>query len=240
MVARGDLGIEISPEKVPIVQKRIINLANQQSKPVIVATQMLETMIEQPIPTRAETSDVANAVYDGTSAIMLSGETAVGKYPVESLLTMSRIAERIEKDIDYRQRFSQGEYKPETSITNAISHATVTTAHDLNTAAILTFTMSGDTARNVAKYRPLSQIIACTPDPVTQRQLKLVWGVTPLLTSNENNPTEMFTTAIQTALEGGYIKNGDLVVLAAGVSVGQSGSTNMLQVHIVGEKLKGS
>ena len=237
MVARGDLGVELEYEDLPIIQKTLIKKTLHQGKSVITATQMLESMIHNPRPTRAEASDVANAIYDGTSAIMLSGETAAGKYPVESISAMTRIAERIERDIDYRQRLSRSEHKAETSITNAISHATVTTAHDLNTAAILTVSMSGDTARNVSKFRPQCPIIACTPDPVTMRQLKIAWGVVPLLSKEETDTTAMFNHAVEAALKGGYIKEGDLIVLTAGVPVGLSGTTNMLKVHIVGEKI---
>ena len=237
MVARGDLGVELAYEDLPIIQKDLIKKALISGKSVITATQMLESMVNSPRPTRAETSDVANAIFDGTGAIMLSGETAMGKYPVLSLSAMARIAERIERSIDYRLLFTQRGYNTESSITNAISHATVTTAHDLQTAAILTVTMSGDTARNVAKYRPLCPIIACTPSPVTQRQLKLVWGVVPLLTKEETDTTTLFNQAIDMALTGGYIKEGDLVVLTAGIPVGYSGTTNMLKVHVVGEKI---
>jgi pyruvate kinase len=237
MVARGDLGVELEYEELPIIQKDMIKLAVRQGKPVITATQMLESMIYNPRPTRAETSDVANAIYDGTSAVMLSGETAMGKYPAEALAAMAKIAERIEKDIDYRHRFQLGEYKAETSITNAISHATVTTAHDLHTAAIVTVSMSGATAQNVAKYRPTCPILACTPDPVVRRQLKLIWGVIPLLTVEETETTAMFNHAVEAAMDGGYIREGDLIVLTAGVPVGLSGTTNMLKVQVVGEKI---
>ena len=237
MVARGDLGVEVAYEDLPIIQKDLIKKALLQGKSVITATQMLESMVQNPRPTRAETSDVANAIYDGTGAIMLSGETAMGKYPVESLSAMARIAERIEKDIDYRELFNSSGFRPETSVTNAISHATVTTAHDLHAAAILTVSMSGDTARNVAKFRPLCPIIACTPSPVAQRQLKLVWGVVPLLTKEETDTTALFNQAVEVTLAAGYIKEGDLVVLTAGVPVGLSGTTNMLKVHVVGEKI---
>ena len=237
MVARGDLGVEVAYEDLPIIQKDLIKKALMKGKSAITATQMLESMIHNPRPTRAETSDVANAIYDGTGSIMLSGETAAGQYPVEALSAMAKIAERIEKDIDYRLRFNRGEYKPETSITNAISHATVTTAHDLRAAAILTVTLSGFTALNVAKFRPLCPIIACTPDPVVQRQLKLVWGVIPVLTNEETDTNNLFDHAIETALAGGHIHKGDLVVLTAGVPVGHSGTTNMLKVHVVGEKV---
>ena len=237
MVARGDLGVEVAFEDLPIIQKSLIQKALQKGKSVITATQMLESMIHNPRPTRAETSDVANAIYDGTGSIMLSGETAVGHYPVEALSAMAKIAERIEKDIDYRHRFDRGDYRPEPSITNAISDATVTTAHDLQAAAILTVTLSGFTALNIAKFRPQCPIIACTPDPVVQRQLKLVWGVIPLLTIKETDTNDLFDHAIQTALDGGHINKGDLVVLTAGVPVGHTGTTNMLKVHVVGEKV---
>ena len=237
MVARGDLGVELAYEELPVIQKTLIKMAVSQGKPTITATQMLESMILKPRPTRAETSDVANAIYDGTSAIMLSGETAMGKYPAEALAVMAKIAERIEKDIDYRQRFRRGEYKAETSITNAISHATVTTSHDLHTAAILTVSLSGNTARNVAKFRPICPIIACTPDPTAQRQLKLVWGVIPLLSQEEYDTSALFNHAVEAAMESGYVNKGDLVVLTAGVPVGYSGTTNMLKVHVVGEKI---
>jgi pyruvate kinase len=237
MVARGDLGVEVEFEELPIIQKDLILRSLRQGKPVITATQMLESMIKNPRPTRAETSDVANAIYDGTSAIMLSGETAVGKYPVEAISAMAKIAERIEKAIDYRRRFEQGEYKAEPSITNAISHATVTTAHDLNAEAILTVSMSGNTAQNVTKYRPTCPIIACTPSPIVQRQLKLNWGVIPLLTEEETDTTALFNHAVEAAMEAGHIHEGELIVLTAGVPVGHSGTTNLLKVHVAGEKI---
>ena len=237
MVARGDLGVEMAFEELPILQKELIKKAYRQGKNVITATQMLESMIKNPRPTRAEASDVANAIYDGTSAIMLSGETATGDYPVVALATMARIAERTEWDIDYRKRFHLSSYKPESSVTNAISHATVTTAHDLGAAAILTVTESGDTARNVSKFRPLCPIIACTPDPVVQRQLMLAWGVTPLLTTQVTAAAALFEHAIDAALLAGHIGSGDLLVLTAGVPLGFSGTTNMLKVHEVGERI---
>jgi pyruvate kinase len=198
---------------------------------------MLESMINNPRPTRAETSDVANAVYDGTSALMLSGETAVGKYPVEALTAMAKVAERIEKAIDYRKIFTRGEHIPETSITNAISHATVTTAHDLDAAAIIAVSLSGSTAQYVSKFRPVCPIIACTPNAVAQRQLNLNWGIVPLLTVEETDTTELFNHAVEAAMDAGCIKEGELVVLTAGVPVGHSGTTNLLKVHVVGEKI---
>ena len=237
MVARGDLGVELEYEELPIVQKDMIKRTLGQGKPVITATQMLESMINNPRPTRAETSDVANAIYDGTSAIMLSGETAVGKHPVEALSAMSKIAERIEKAIDYHERFDREEFMSRSSITSAISHATVTTAHDLGASAILTVSISGKTAQNVAKFRPACPIIACTPEPMVRRQLKLNWGIVPLLTQEESDTTELFSHAVEAAQEAGCVKEGDLVVLTAGVPVGHSGTTNMLKVHVVGEKI---
>jgi len=238
MIARGDLGVEVAYEELPVLQKDLIKRTLRQGKAVITATQMLESMVKNPRPTRAETSDVANAIYDGTSAIMLSAETAVGKFPLESLTTMSKIAERIENAIDYRKRFRQGEYNmSETSITNAISHATVTISHDMRVAAILTVSMSGNTAQNVSKFRPICPIIACTPDPVVQRQLKLNWGIVPLLSQEATDSTAVFTHALDTALKAGYVKEGELVVITAGVPVGHSGTTNLIKVHVVGEKL---
>jgi len=237
MIARGDLGVELEYEELPVIQKDLIKRTLQQGKPVITATQMLESMILNPRPPRAKTSEVANAIFDGTSAIMLSGETAVGKYPVEALAAMSKIAERIEKSIDYRAMYQRREYKTEVSITNAISHATVTTSHDLHASAILTVSLSGKTAQSVAKYRPTCPIIACTPDPVVRRQLMLNWGVIPLLTSEDNDTTELFNHAVEAAIEAGCIKEGELVVLTAGVPVGYSGTTNLLKVHVVGEKI---
>ena len=235
MIARGDLGVEMAYEELPILQKELIKKAVRRGKEVITATQMLESMINNPLPTRAETSDVANAIYDGTSALMLSGETAAGKYPVEALSVMAKTAERIERNIDYCTRFQRREYRPGTSITNAVSRAAVTTAHNLVATAILTITISGATARNVSKFRPLCPVIACTPDPVVQRQLKLEWGITPLLTEQEKDTTTLFAHSVKTALEGGYVKVGDIVVLTAGVPAGLAGKTNMLKVHEVGD-----
>jgi len=237
MVARGDLGVEVAYEDLPIIQKNLIKKAVNQGKPVITATQMLESMIVNTRPTRAEASDVANAIYDGTSAVMLSGETAMGKYPVEAITTMAKIAERTERAIDYYHRFQHNEYRAETSVTNAISHATVTTAHDLRSAAILTVSMSGNTAQNVAKFRPECPIIACTPSQIVQRQLKLTWGVLPVLTEMETDTADLFTHAVEAAMEKGYLKKGELIVLTAGIPIGYSGTTNMLKVHVVGERI---
>ena len=237
MVARGDLGVELPFEELPAIQKELIKKAYRQGKNVITATQMLESMITKPRPTRAEASDVANAIYDGTSAIMLSAETSVGKYPIEAVQTMARIATRTESDIDYNKRFIISTYKPEPSVTNAISHAAVTTAHDLEASAILIVSKSGHTSRNVSKFRPQCPIIGGTPDDYVKHQLQLAWGVIPVLTKEEINSADMITGAIDASLEGGYIGKGDLVIITAGVPVGQSGTTNLIKVHEVGEKL---
>ena len=237
MVARGDLGVELEFEELPSIQKVLIKKAYSQGKNVITATQMLESMITHPRPTRAETSDVANAIYDGTSAIMLSAETSVGKYPVEAVATMAKIAIRTENDIHYGKRFEQNTYKLESSVTNAISHASVTTAHDLEAAAILIVSKSGHTARNVSKFRPSCPIIVGTPDSLVQHQLKMTWGVIPVLTKEETSGSDMFLGAINASKQSGYVSTGDLIVITAGVPVGQSGTTNLLKVHEVGEKI---
>ena len=237
MIARGDLGVEVAHEELPIIQKNLIMKSVTNGKPVITATQMMESMVNNPKPTRAETSDVANAIYDGTSAIMLSGETATGRYPAEALEVMARIAVRIERDIDYPTQFNHFNHKPESSITNAISHATVTTSHDLQNAKILTVTLSGNTARNLAKFRPASTIIACTPDPMVQRKLRLIWGVVPLHTEWETDTGALFSHSVDAASEAGFVKTGDIVVLTAGIPVGHTGTTNMLKVHVIGEKI---
>jgi len=222
MVARGDMGVEIPLEELPIIQKLLIEKCYKAGKKVITATQMLDSMIRNPRPTRAETTDVANAIYDGTSAIMLSGETAVGKYPVESLITMSRIAERTESSIDYKKRFSMEQFNVVPNVTNAISHATCTTAHDLGAAAIISVTKTGHTARMVSKFRPSCPIIATTVSKKVYRQLALSWGVYPMLSDLKETTDELFEEAVDRALESGIVKNGDLVVITAGVPVGVS------------------
>ena len=237
MVARGDLGVEINMEEIPHLQKVMIRKCYQSGKMVITATQMLESMIQNPRPTRAEVNDVANAIYDGTSAIMLSGETAAGKYPVEAVRTMASIAERTESDIDYRQQFRDRGDEGSASITDAISHATCTTAHDLGASAIISVSKSGRTARMVSKYRPGIQIIACTSDVTTYHQLSLSWGVTPVLVGEQKDTDSLFECAVTAALEGGYVKDGDLVVITAGVPVGMSGTTNLLKVQTAGTSL---
>lgn len=237
MVARGDLGVEIPVEEVPIVQKMLIEKCYRNGKPVITATQMLDSMIRNPRPTRAEASDVANAIYDGTSVIMLSGETASGKYPVETLEIMSRIAEKAENSMDYWKRFVNTQFEMMPTITNAISHATCTTAMDLKASAIITVTKSGHTARMISRFRPDCPIIATTVSPKVQRQLCLSWGVLPYLVQEATSTDEMFEMGVEKALESGLVKHGDLTVITAGVPIGVSGTTNILKVHLVGKVL---
>ncbi len=237
MVARGDMGVEIALEEIPSIQKMLIHKGYNAGLQVITATQMLDSMMKNPRPTRAETTDVANAIYDGTSAIMLSGETAAGAYPVEAVRTMARIAERTERDINYMKRFSSRDVHEAPNVTNAISHATVTTAHDLGAAAILTVTKSGATARMISKYRPACPIICCTTNAATQRQMNLSWGVIPLMAEEKSSVDELFDHAVDCAMNAGYLSSGDLVVITAGAPLGVSGTTNLLKVHLVGNIL---
>lgn len=233
MVARGDMGVEIPLEDVPVIQKMIIKKVYNAGKQVITATQMLDSMMKNPRPTRAEATDVANAIYDGTSAIMLSGETAAGAYPVEALKTMVKIACRTEEAIDYKTRFKQRENMDNPDITNAISHATCTTALDLNAAAIITVTKSGVTARMISKYRPTCPIIGGSTFGYVCRQLNLSWGVIPILIREERNTDELFHHAIEVCKKEGHVKRGDLVVITAGVPLGIPGRTNLLKVQEV-------
>ncbi|RGG36006.1 pyruvate kinase [Clostridium sp. AF23-6LB] len=237
MVARGDMGVEIPLEDVPVIQKMIIKKVYNADKQVVTATQMLDSMIKNPRPTRAEATDVANAIYDGTSAIMLSGETAAGKYPVEALHTMIKIAERAEEDIDYTKRFYERGNIQNPDITSAISHATCTTAIDLGAAAIVTVTKSGKTARMISKYRPKCPIIGCSPVAKVCRQLNLSWGVQPLLIAEENNTDDLFEHSVEAAKRNHYIKDGEIVVITAGVPLGVAGTTNLIKVHVVGHIL---
>ncbi len=237
MIARGDLGVELPAEEVPLVQKQIISLCNDAGKPVITATQMLETMTYNPRPTRAEASDVANAIFDGTDAVMLSGETAVGKYPVRSVQTMAAIALKVEEALNYEMIVDKKPAVLQPSTTDAISYATCSIALDLQAAAIITSTASGSTARMVSKYRPRAQIIAASPSSIVLRQLCLVWGVRPLPIPETTGTDEMVIAAVKAGLEAQYIQLGDLVVVTAGVPVGVPGTTNLLKVHIVGEIL---
>ncbi len=237
MVARGDMGVEIPLEDVPVIQKMIIKKVSGAGKVVITATQMLDSMMHHPRPTRAEATDVANAIYDGTSAIMLSGETAAGQYPVEALQTMVRIAVRTEQDINYLQRFRTRESMSNPDVTNAISHATCTMALDLNAAAIITVSKSGRTARMISKYRPDSPIVGGCLDGKVYRQLGLSWGVVPLLLEEMTDAEELFNHAVDTAEEAGIINKGDVVVLTAGVPLGVSGTTNLIKVQVAGHIL---
>ncbi|MBQ9927214.1 MAG: pyruvate kinase [Lachnospiraceae bacterium] len=230
MVARGDLGVEIPMEEVPVVQKKMIKMAEAQGKHVITATQMLESMIKNPRPTRAEITDIANAIYDGTTAIMLSGETAAGLYPVEAVKTMAKIAERTEQAIDYNGRMKRRESIENFDVTTAISHATCTTAMDLKAAAIITVTISGFTAGMISRYKPSCPIIACSVSPRICRQMSLYWGVTPLWIARESTTDDLFDVAVHAAEEAGYINSGDKAVLTAGVPLGVSGKTNMIRV----------
>lgn len=236
MIARGDMGVEIPYEDVPIIQKMIIKKALRAGKVTITATQMLDSMIKNPRPTRAETADVANAVFDGTGGIMLSGETAVGKYPVEAVRTMARVAVRAEEAINYKKRFFTEERKPNPIVTDAISHATCTTAHDLNARAILTVTKSGATARNISKYRPNSYIIACATTENLCRRLNLVWGVMPVLVDDQFDTFELFDRCVDRAVELGFLEKGDTTVITAGLPLGIPGTTNMIKVQVVGNK----
>lgn len=232
MVARGDMGVEIDFQRIPAIQKMIIRKVYDAGKIVVTATQMLESMITNPRPTRAEITDVANAIYDGTSAIMLSGESAVGNHPVEAVQTMTSIALTTENDIDYKRQFDN--FYPESGgkdITSAISHATVTTAHDLNASAIITVTKSGTTARMISKFRPQTDIVGATINQKVWRQLSLSWGVKPVLCQLKDNTDELFDHAVEVTVKAGAAKKGDTVVITAGIPLGMSGTTNMLKVH---------
>ncbi len=233
MVARGDMGVEIPCEEVPVVQKNLIKKANQAGKIVVTATQMLDSMIKNPRPTRAEATDVANAIYDGTVAIMLSGETAAGAYPVEALKTMVKIAERTEKDINYRRRFFENDRKANPDVTDAICHATCTTALDLKAKAIISVTKSGRSAKMVSRYKPDCDIVACAMDEKVCRQLNLAWGVTPLLLDEQKEVFDLFDEAVAVAAKEKGLKKGDTVVITSGVPIGMSGTTNMLKVQNV-------
>lgn len=233
MIARGDMGVEIPTEEVPVIQKMIIKKVYEAGKQVITATQMLDSMMQHPRPTRAETTDVANAIYDGTSAIMLSGETAAGKYPVESLQMMVRIANCTEADIDYRKRFFHRDRKVDPDVTDAICHATCTTAHDINARAIITVTKSGRSARMISKYRPGCDIIGCAISDKVYRQLNMSWGVTPVLLQEKKDVFELFEHGICVCQRMNLVDRGDTVVFTSGVPIGISGTTNMIKVQTV-------
>ncbi|SNS90162.1 pyruvate kinase [Anaerovirgula multivorans] len=237
MVARGDLGVEIPTEEIPLVQKLMIEKCNKVGKPVITATQMLDSMMRNPRPTRAEVTDVANAILDGTDAIMLSGETAAGKYPIEAVKTMMTIAKRTEESINYRELLRSKAVEKETTITDAISNATCVTAMDLQASAIITATSSGHTARMVAKFRPKAPIIAATTKESVRRRLSLVWGVYSVITEELQSTDDIIELSVQRALEQGMIQRGELIVITAGVPVGVAGTTNLIKAHIVGDIL---
>ena len=237
MIARGDMGVEIPLEEVPVIQKKLIRLTIRMGKPVITATQMLDSMMKNPRPTRAETSDVANAIYQGTSAIMLSGETAAGAYPVEAVRTMARIAERTERDIDYTKEFKPRRLAERPDVTSAISHATCTTAMDLHAAAIVAVSKSGRTVGMISKYRPGCPIIGCAMDERVCRQLNLSWGVIPLQLDEEKTADDLFDHAVGAAEHRGLVSRGELVVITAGLPLGMSGTTNMIKVHVAGRIL---
>lgn len=222
MVARGDMGVEIPFVEIPRIQKELIHKGYNAGKQVITATQMLDSMIKNPRPTRAETTDVANAIYDGTSAIMLSGETAAGAYPIDAVKTMKAIAVKTEQDIDYRKRFFLRENEGVPNVTNAIAHATVTTSIDLGATAILTVTKGGRTARTLSKFRPTCPIIAATTSERAQRQLNLSWGVIPIKSEEMSDSDSLFDHAVTRAMEEGLLKDGDLIVITAGLPLGVS------------------
>ena len=237
MVARGDLGVEIDFTELPGIQKSIIDRSFSFGKPIVTATQMLDSMMVNPRPTRAEISDVANAIYDGTSAIMLSGETAAGAYPVEALKTMSAIAERTENEPHYRDERFKDAAHGQISVSDATAHAACLTARDVNAAAIVTVSESGNTARLLSKYRPTQPIIACVMDEQVQRQLSLSWGITSLLMGPAKSTDELIEMSTALAQKNGYLHNGELAVVTAGVPVGVSGTTNMIKIHMVGNCL---
>lgn len=237
MVARGDMGVEIDFAEIPIIQKNLIWHCYNSGKPVITATQMLESMIEHPRPTRAEITDVANAIYDGTSAIMLSGETAAGKFPVEAVQTMATIAERTETDINYDKRLRARGLDSHMNVADAVAHAACTTAMDVQARAIITMTHSGETARLVCKYRPSAPIVACVISEKVGRQLAISWGITPIVMPLVKTTDEAIEHASRLAKEHGYVEDGELAVLTAGVPIGMSGTTNMIKVHLIGDSL---
>lgn len=232
MVARGDMGVEVPLEEVPVLQKKMIKKALKLGKIVITATQMLESMVKNPRPTRAEAADVANAIYDGTSAIMLSGESAAGAYPVEAVRTMDKIAVRTEEEICYKERLRKRSYNWEHNdgVTTAICHACCTTAMDLNAAAIITVTMSGFTAGMISRYQPGCKVIGCAVDETVYRQLSMYFGVSPLLIEKKDSADALFSAAINASIDAGLINRTDTVVLTAGVPLGVAGNTNMIRV----------
>ncbi len=238
MIARGDMGVEIDFTEIPIIQKNIIAHCYNSGRPAITATQMLESMMENPRPTRAEITDVANAIYDGTSAIMLSGETAAGKYPVEAVRTMAAIAQRTESDINYDKRLRQSANGDmHLSVAAAVAHAACTTAMDIHADAIITVSKSGETARLLCKYRPATPIIACVLTEQVCRHLSISWGITPIVMNYAKDTDALIAKSVEAAQNANLLKAGDLVVITAGVPVGVSGTTNMIKAHLVGDSL---
>ncbi|MDT0698018.1 pyruvate kinase [Staphylococcus chromogenes] len=237
MVARGDMGVEIPPETVPIVQKELIRKCNKLGKPVITATQMLDSMQRNPRATRAEASDVANAIYDGTDAVMLSGETAAGSYPEEAVKAMHNIAVAAEQAQDYKKLLSDRTKLVETSLVNAIGVSVAHTALNLNVKAIVAATESGSTAKTISKYRPKSDILAVTPNESTARQCALMWGVYPIIKKGNYSTDELLNNAVATAIESERVVNGDLIIITAGVPTGESGTTNLMKLHLIGDEL---
>lgn len=233
MVARGDLGVEIPAYEVPVLQKKMIKLTSMAGKPVITATQMLDSMIRNPRPTRAEVSDVANAVFDGTSCVMLSGETASGKYPLEAVNTMVATISAAEQATDYWGRFRRFEFKPGRSINDAVTHTCCQTAMDLEADAILTPTQSGHTARMISRFRPACPIVAFTTTERARRQLAISWGVKPVLAGYVDSTDRLFSMCVQSALKEGMVESGQMVVITAGIPIGRSGSTNLIKAQVV-------
>ena len=237
MVARGDLGVEIPAARVPILQKQIIRKGLKVGKPIITATQMLDSMIRNPRPTRAEVSDVANAVFDGTSCVMLSGETAGGKYPLEARNAMVGIVEEAEQSINYWRQFQKHRVTPEPNINDAITHTCCLTAMDLDAKAILAATNSGRTARMICRFRPACPVAALTMQEKVRRQLAISWGVYPFLTGEVNSTDRIFSLSVECAVKEGLVKNGDTVVITAGVPLGRSGSTNLIKAQVIDEDM---
>ena len=235
MVARGDLGVEIRTELIPLVQKEVIRKCNKAAKPVITATQMLDSMQRNPRPTRAETTDVANAIIDGTDCVMLSGETAAGKYPIEAVKTMRDICITTELSDDFEENIYQTEIDRKITTTNAISKSTCTIANQLDAKAIITCTSSGNTAKAVSKFRPKTNIIACTIDEKVARRLSVSWGVYPIIVEKAHETDELIERAIVGALKENYVQEGDLTVLTAGIPLGVSGTSNLIKVHVIGD-----
>ena len=235
MVARGDLGVEIPAARVPILQKQIIRKGHQAGKPVITATQMLDSMMRNPRPTRAEVSDVANAVFDGTSCVMLSGETAGGKYPIEALTAMVGIVTEAENSIHYWRRFEKLRISAISNINDAITHTCCLTAKDLNATAILAATNSGRTARMISRFRPACPVAALTMHAKVRRQLAISWGIIPFLTGEVTSTDRIFSLSAEVALKERLVQNGDTVVITAGVPLGKSGSTNLIKAQVIDE-----